>query len=618
MTINTITIIGLGPRGMSVLERLVARLNNNQQTEELNIIVVDDRCIGQGRIWDSSQSKSYIMNTLSTEVSAFSGPGSIEGAIPGCGPSFAEWWKSEYSDFDDYQGFAPRKYYGEYLYFVYKTISSNLPKNVQLIEYKDTIIDIEKQNDSYLVVSKQHGSWINKAVVITTGHSTNQYQGYFKKLEDFAKTNSKVKFYASNSANEMDLTSICPQEKVGVIGIGLSFFDIIAELTEGRGGKYIESDNNQIIYSPSGQEPVLYCGSRSGLPILARGRNQKPADYKYSGIIFTNKKVADLRQKMADNLDFNYDVWPLLEAEVNLNYFRQLIFNQLGQIAANQFITMIQEQQVEDSVSLASIASEILSKKIIPLDLKQLARPFDGQIFNSFEEWEKNLIDLLLFDLSEAIDGNVNSPLKSALDVLRFSRDSLRVAIDFGGLTPDSHQSFLHDYVPIITLLSAGPPLFRIKQLIALIKAGIVSIVPPKAKFDIGENCYILSSDVLKQYEQIVTTLIDARVPIANLQQDKNPLTIKLYERGIYSPFVNRDKAGNTFETGGVNVTPSPFNPIGADGTIHNHLFVLGIPTEHVRWFMQSGSSRPSHWIDFMIDADSIAQAVLFICAKNK
>ncbi len=618
MIINTITIIGLGPRGMSVLERLIARLNSRQQAEQLNIIVVDDSCIGQGRIWNSSQSKSYIMNTLATEISAFSGHGPIEGATPGCGPSFAEWWKSEYSDFDEYQGFAPRKYYGEYLYFVYKTIRSHLPKHVQLIEYLDTIIDIEKQNDSYLVVSKQHGSWINKAVVITTGHSTNQYQGYFKKLEDFAKTNNKVTFYASDSANEMDLTSIHPQEKVGVIGIGLSFFDIIAELTEGRGGKYIESDDNQIIYSPSGQEPILYCGSRSGLPILARGRNQKPADYKYSGIIFTNAKIAGLRQQMADNLDFSYDVWPLLEAEVNLTYFRQLIFNQLDQIAANQFINIVQEKQIEDSISLASIASKILNKKIAPLDLKRLARPFDGQIFNSIEEWKKNLIDLLLSDLSEAIVGNVNSPLKSALDVLRFSRDSLREAIDFGGLTPDSHQSFLHDYAPIIALLSAGPPLFRIKQLLALINAGIVSIAPPKARFDIGEHGYILSSDVLEQYKQTVTTLIDARVPIANLQQDKNPLTIKLYERGIYTPFINRDKAGNAFETGGVNVTPSPFNPIGADGKIHNHLFVLGIPTEHVRWFMQSGSSRPSYWIDFMIDADSIAQAALSICMKNK
>ncbi|HDX9494934.1 TPA: hypothetical protein ROX80_005822 [Bacillus thuringiensis] len=78
-------------------------------------------------------------------------------------------------------------------------------------------------------------------------------------------------------------------------------------------------------------------------------------------------------------------------------------------------------------------------------------------------------------------------------------------------------------------------------------------------------------------------------------------------------PFINK-KNGVEFETGGVNVTTSPFHPIRANGTVAENLYVLGIPTEHIRWFMQSGSSRPHKWIDFMIDADAIATD---ICSSN-
>jgi len=34
-------------------------------------------------------------------------------------------------------------------------------------------------------------------------------------------------------------------------------------------------------YRPSGKEPRIVAGSRSGLPMLARGRNQKAPTYRY-------------------------------------------------------------------------------------------------------------------------------------------------------------------------------------------------------------------------------------------------------------------------------------------------------------------------------------------------
>jgi hypothetical protein len=38
---------------------------------------------------------------------------------------------------------------------------------------------------------------------------------------------------------------------------------------------------------------------------------------------------------------------------------------------------------------------------------------------------------------------------------------------------------------------------------------------------------------------------------------------------------------------------------------------VLGIPTEHTRWFTQVGSGRPQVWTGFTADADAIAADLL-------
>jgi methylaspartate mutase epsilon subunit len=40
-------------------------------------------------------------------------------------------------------------------------------------------------------------------------------------------------------------------------------------------------------------------------------------------------------------------------------------------------------------------------------------------------------------------------------------------------------------------------------------------------------------------------------------------------------------------------------------------MYVLGIPTEHTRWFTQVGSGRPGAWGEFTCDADAIAADAL-------
>ena len=106
--------------------------------------------------------------------------------------------------------------------------------------------------------------------------------------------------------------------------------------------------------------------------------------------------------------------------------------------------------------------------------------------------------------------------------------------------------------------------------------------------------------------EVAVDTVIDARIPSPDVYRDTAPLTRRLYEQGIWTCYVNGE-GEDAFHTGGVAVTRAPYHPVGRDGAPDTGLYVLGIPTEHTRWFMQGGSSRPGRWTDFVHDADAIA-----------
>src|SRR5438093_13084570 len=83
-------------------------------------------------------------------------------------------------------------------------------------------------------------------------------------------------------------------------------------------------------------------------------------------------------------------------------------------------------------------------------------------------------------DAAQAALGNVDGPLKAALDVLRDLRNELRLIVDHGGLAGSSRRDHLDTwYTPLNAFLSIGPPRRRIEELAALVEAGVVEVLGP-------------------------------------------------------------------------------------------------------------------------------------------
>ncbi len=73
--------------------------------------------------------------------------------------------------------------------------------------------------------------------------------------------------------------------------------------------------------------------------------------------------------------------------------------------------------------------------------------------------------------------------------MLRDIRNVVRLAVDFGGLLPESHTGFFHRrFLPVNALLSAGPPMYRVEQLRALIEQGVVEVAGPGTRFGTDER----------------------------------------------------------------------------------------------------------------------------------
>lgn len=90
----TIAIIGGGPRGISILERLAAdyrQLDPSKTPNHLDIHVIDEVQPGEGKVWRTDQTKTLCMNTLADAVTLFTEPGATVTAPVVEGPTMHEW-----------------------------------------------------------------------------------------------------------------------------------------------------------------------------------------------------------------------------------------------------------------------------------------------------------------------------------------------------------------------------------------------------------------------------------------------------------------------------------------------------------------------------------------------
>ncbi|WP_272264210.1 FAD/NAD(P)-binding protein [Streptomyces xanthophaeus] len=640
-----VCLVGAGPRGLSVLERLCAQEGKSPRWDSLTVHVVDPDPPGSGRVWRPSQSRHLLMNTVASQVTVYTDASvRIDGPLDE-GPSLYEWAKSLESGalepgpvaaYDEEilaevgrlgpDTYPTRALYGCYLTWVFHQVVANAATHVTVLTHAQRAValgdsDTDAGHTGPQTVVLEDGTRLTglAAVVLAQGHVPAKLTDTERELTGFAAEHGLTYLAPSNPA-DVDLSGIGPGEHVVLRGLGLNFFDYLALFTYGRGGVFDRVDG-RLVYRPSGREPRLYAGSRRGVPYQARGENEKGAHGRYYPRLLTAGYISQLRARDSRrSIDFAADLWPLVSKEVCGVYYAALLAarGELPPTSAEFTELYLHAEPGEAEDRLLDEAGIAPAER---WDWQRVARPYGADECidqATFRTWLRGHLDE---DVRLARQGNVSGPVKAALDVLRDLRNELRLAIDHGGLSAESHRDGLDRwYTPLNAYLSIGPPASRIEEMAALMDAGVLDVTGPGLRVSADAHdplgpCFTVTSSDIPDVLVRATVLVEARLPEIDLRRTADPLMNQLLRTGQCRPYriPGEDRTGGAdYETGGLAVSERPYHLIDVRDVPHPRRFAYGVPTESVHWVTAAGI-RPGVGSVTLEDSDAIAAAVLAV-----
>ena len=133
-------IIGLGPKGLYALERLLAQIKNrNIQTPVAIHIFNQNPFFGAGNVYRKDQPSYLIMNYANRNIDIW--PSDSPDPILENTPNFSQWLADKTgSSVDSIEdGFASRAVVGEYLMEAFNLLCENAPPNVNITTHITTI-----------------------------------------------------------------------------------------------------------------------------------------------------------------------------------------------------------------------------------------------------------------------------------------------------------------------------------------------------------------------------------------------------------------------------------------------------------------------------------------------
>lgn len=591
-----ITLIGAGPRGLMLLGRLISWQRTRYPQRQLTVFLVDPYPIG-GRVWKIDQDPNLIMNTAAAQITLFTDQ-TVTGVGPFiAGPDLSTWALTLAADYLDAHpeinnrsilmrqaaNLGPNSYASRALYGVYQQWFFDLQKyqaGTNIITYKQqTVNRLDKKAAGFTVTTDQE-SWQTDQVVMALGNLKNSLTRDQKALHDYAQTH-QLFYLEPGFPEEGDLSGIEAQSPVIIRGLGLSFFDLMSRLTEGRGGQFQKAPDGLLVYHPSGREPHIFAGSRRGFPYRAKGRNQKGPGEEWQPHFLTPQQI-DAWQTHGEVSGQTF--WEALKHEAELIYYRLLLPQRYPEIDEAAF----ERDFIADPVATLG-ALPIAAKD--RLDWDALADPTKAH--PSGQPYQDFMRHYLRQDAQEAMRGTKTGPLTSALEVLRDMRDPIRQLVERNLLSQDQYLDFfLRWFNSLNDFLSIGPPALRIDQLQALMGAGIVTILPPGMQIKGIDGQFLLKTPSDPKFSLQAKTLLEARVPAVNAPTAQNPLVQQLLHDGYAHTYELQLNADKRFQSGAIAIDRQTQQLLDQKEHPQAGLFFWGVPTEGVHW-LTTASPRP-------------------------
>ncbi len=589
-----VVIVGAGPRGLEVLERLVANATERQGRRPLAIHLVDPYPPGPGRVWRSDQSARLLFNSMAVDVTVFTDDSvDCEGPVRP-GPSLYEWARLVAADPDsalrpndpdvaaevdslEPESFPTRRLGAEYFAFALEHVLAQVPPHVSVrfVAHRALAVCDDVGPVRHRVVLDGADDLVADALVLTLGHLDAEPTDEQADRAGFA-TRHRGAYLAPVYGADVDLSMFEPGVDVIASGFGLAFVDLVVLLTEGRGGRFIERDHGQLSYVASGREPRLHVGSRRGVPYRCKptyGLQGGPLDLpRFFDRASVERLVAD-----ADSLDFVADVWPRLAKEVAWGYYQELFGGHPDRVemAWTRFTDGFTEAEY-GSADYQALVSEAVPDALDRLDLLALDRPLAGRRFADLDQLQAHLRQHVRSDIDRRTSARYSADLGGFYAFLSVFPQLPRV-LGSAKLPARSLVTGFHEWWwGLFNYYSSGPPPRRLEELLALAEAGVVRFIGADMWVDTDEATGTFRAGSASVADVIqAPAFIDARLPDPTVSRTRDPLLRDLYERGAAAEQVLVDPDGTEFVTGQLRVARD-LRVVTADGHPHERIFAIG------------------------------------------
>lgn len=545
----TVAIVGGALRGTSMLERIgdaVGRYGG----PAVHTVVIDPHPPGPGAVWRTDQSPLLLMNTPAAASTLW--PDDADRGL-----SFWQWLNSEAvdpalrasADGATPQSFLPRALHGHYLRWAYRRIVADLPAAVSHEWRRDEVVDMQRSGAGFTLSLASGATPVRaEAVVLATGWSDDVRP---------VRPDGRARCIDAGSPIRQDLDAIAPGEHVLAVGMGLNFFDAVTLLTAGRGGTFDEDDSGELVYRPSGAEPVIVATSRRGFPYRSRLRGAEAPHTSLKCFV----RSGDSRP-----IDFTAELLPRIVHDANAEYYRALAEQRPDTVTvgAGDFIDAF-TRWAPGAEAFDAFLEHAVPQRINRFDARSLLEPV-AAMWTTPARFRSAVLAALRRDIEAAV-AEVECPERVATRSFCEARRVLVPIIRYGALrTLDDYQRYADE----VSFLSNGPPVRRLRELVALLEAGVVDVLGPMPVESIRHGGLVVSSAQVADSARPFTVRLEARVPKPSVHGGDR-LTSALRRSGLVRAWRETSDAVDTDrDTGAV---------LGPDGAVVPGLYAAGLLT---------------------------------------
>ncbi|MCM3661389.1 FAD/NAD(P)-binding protein [Georgenia satyanarayanai] len=609
---HAVVIVGGGPRAVSVVERLTAR---GTPERPVRVVVVDRFEVGAGATWRTDQSPQLLNNTYSAHTTIYpddstpmSGPVTpgpdlvqwardvIAGVPRPTAPASAGWsagprpyWVAEEAAAVQPWSYPTRRLQGVYFREQLEAILAR--GGVELTAVEGTVVEIEPVprelsagGGGRRVVRLADGrAFTAAAVVLAQGMVQAQRSRETAERVAAAEDHGLV-YVEPGMPAERDWDVVPAGEDVVVAGLGANFFDVVAVLTAGRGGRFVPGDSPfDLTYLPSGREPRLLVGSRRGLPYRSKSwYGGFPP--RYTPRLATREWFT--AAATIPDQDFTRDVWPQLARELVVAHLLTLLRHHPGTVPSISDDdgelppALLARIAGTDLADLDELVRDVVVDDERWLVVTRLDRP--GVRRPSLEEWNAWTRRWVAAE-HESITRPLASPRAEVNRAMALLRGQVAGLVRAGAIHPASAVRDVNGWFGALGLaLASGPPPERTAQLLALVRGGVVELLGEGLSVTVERGRFVARSQVIGR-EHRVRAFVETRMSKGHADVTDDPLLRSLLDSGRARLHARSGPDGTVSATRTLDVTPEEFHLLDAAGRPDPRVVVIGIPAGDVQ-----------------------------------